>query len=59
MMLPQDVNMLVSMLNMKLRDNDYASLEDLCADLDVDIEDINHRLSAGGFEYNPTTNRIW
>lgn len=59
MNLPQDINILVSMLNMKLRDGDYSSLEDLCADMDFDIASITERLTAAGFEYNPTTNRIW
>lgn len=59
MTLPQDINMLVSMLNMKLRDGDYASLEDLCGEMDLDLGGLTERLAAAGFEYNPTTKRIW
>ena len=33
-MLPQDPAMLLSYVNMKLRDQ-YASLDDLCDDLDI------------------------
>ena len=35
----KDPNMLLSIINTKLRDF-YESLEDLCEDLDYDIEDL-------------------
>ena len=34
-MIPKDPAILLSFVNMKLRDS-YSSLDDLCADLDVD-----------------------
>lgn len=56
--LPQDPFMLLSFINMKLRDN-YNSLEELCDDLNINREDIVNKLAAAGFEYNPTQNKFW
>lgn len=56
--LPNDVMMLFSMVNMKLRDS-YHSLDELCADMDVDRRMLEQRLAQAGFEYNPATNRFW
>jgi len=56
-MLPQEINMLVSYLNLKLRDN-YSSLMELCDDLDVSEADLLKRLDKEGFRYNPETNQI-
>lgn len=56
--LPNDVMMLFSMVNMKLRDS-YRSLDELCADMDVDRQMLEQRLAQAGFEYNPATNRFW
>ena len=46
-MLPQDANMLLSIINMKLRDF-YGSLDALCEDLDEDKEQIQKTLSGIG-----------
>lgn len=56
--LPNDIMMLLSMVNMKLRDC-YHSLDELCADMDVDRQLLEQRLAQAGFEYNPDTNRFW
>lgn len=56
-MLPQDPIMLVSFLNLKLRDN-YSSLRDLCDDLDEDEASIISKLKNSGFEYNEDTNQF-
>lgn len=53
--LPKDPFMLLSIINMKLRDQ-YADLDSLCDDLDVDREALEQALAAAGFEYNPLTN---
>ena len=50
MTLPQDPFMLLGVVNMKLRDQ-YASLDELCEDLQVEREDLEARLAAAGFEY--------
>ena len=56
---PQDPAMLMSFINMKFRDEDYGSLQELCDALDFDLDQVVATLAKGGFEYNPTTNRIW
>lgn len=52
MNLPQDPNMLASIVNMKLRDGNYDSLSDLCLSLGIDEADLKNRLADVGFEYN-------
>ena len=56
--LPQDPMMLLSFINMKLRDF-YPSLDALCEDLNVDKEEILNKLAALGFEYNEEQNKFW
>lgn len=58
MELPNDPMMLFSMVNMKLRDC-YASLEELCEDMDVDKESLVKKLAAAGFEYSREHNKFW
>ncbi len=53
MNLPSDPVMLMSMLNMKLRDGGYDSLSDLCRSLGVEENDIVTKLSEAGFDYLP------
>ncbi|MDE6295248.1 MAG: DUF4250 domain-containing protein [Muribaculaceae bacterium] len=55
MNLPKDPNMLLSIINMKLRD-EYADLNELCASMDIDKESLLNTLSSAGYEYNPVTN---
>ncbi len=56
--LPTDPYMLMSFVNMKLRD-EYESLDALCTDLDIDRESLVEKLAAAGFEYDATHNRFW
>lgn len=56
-MLPSDPNMLLSFINMKLRDQ-YDSLDSLCDGLDEDKEEIVSRLASSGYTYNETTNQF-
>ena len=56
-MLPKDPIMLLSMINMKLRDR-YASLDALCEDMDADKEQILRKLSEVGYEYSQKTNQF-
>ena len=56
--LPQDPMMLLSMINMKLRD-EYGSLDELCDDMNIDRDELCHRLAAAGFEYSKQTNKFW
>ena len=56
-MLPTDAAMLLSVVNMKLRDK-YASFEELCDDLEEDPETIEARLAAFGYGYDAEENRF-
>ena len=56
-MLPQDANMLLSIINMKLRDF-YGSLDALCEDLDEDKEQIQKTLSVIGYTYDGEKNQF-
>ena len=56
-MLPQDANMLLSIINMKLRDF-YGSLDALCEDLDEDKEQIQKTLSGIGYSYDGEKNQF-
>ncbi len=58
MELPQDPMMLLSVINMKLRDN-YSSLSQLCDDMDIEEAGLKARLASAGFEYSPENNRFW
>lgn len=49
--------MLLSMINMKLRDNN-ETLDELCASEDLDRADLEERLSAAGFSYMPEINQF-
>lgn len=55
---PKDPMMLLSWVNMKLRDF-YPSLENLCEDLEIPREELVERLKGAGFEYNPDLNKFW
>lgn len=57
--LPKDPAMLVSYINMKLRDDFAGGLDSLCAALDIDRAELEKRLAEAGFEYNPAQNRFW
>lgn len=57
MALPKDPILLLSIVNMKLRDF-YSSLDALCDDLDEDKNEITARLSAAGYEYNENFNQF-
>lgn len=56
-MLPSDPIMLLSFLNMKLRDS-YPSLDALCEDMDVNKEEITAKLAEVGYVYDQEMNRF-
>ena len=56
--IPSDPMMLLSFLNMKLRDF-YSNLDELCNALDLDKEEIVKKMADAGFEYNETQNKFW
>jgi hypothetical protein len=45
-----DVNMLLSLVNIQLRDH-YADLDDLCRAQDIDRAALEARLASGDFHY--------
>ena len=57
MKLPNDPVMLLSAVNMKLRDQ-YVSLDDLCDDLNVLSVELEEKLGEIGYFYNAKENRF-
>ena len=56
-MIPNDPVMLLSFVNMKLRD-EFSDLDELCGALDVSRPDLEERLAAIGYMYNEETNQF-
>jgi CBS-domain-containing membrane protein len=56
--LPKDPIILMSFINMKLRDL-YPSLEALCEDLDIDRSELEEKLKTVGYEYDEANKRFW
>lgn len=57
MQLPSDGAILLSVINMKLRDS-YDSLLSLCDDLELSQEEIEQKLATIGYFYNSEANRF-
>lgn len=57
MELLQDAAMLLSFVNMKLRDR-YGTLDELCDDLGLDREELERRLAEAGWSYDAKNNRF-
>ena len=56
-MLPNDPILLLSAVNMKLRDS-YPSLDALCEDMDVSRDEIIRKLAEVGYEYSEERNQF-
>ena len=56
-MLPSDPMILLSYINMKLRDG-YPSLREFCAENDVDADELAKKLAAIGCHYDEKTNQF-
>lgn len=54
-MIPKDPVLLLSFLNLKLRDF-YKSLDDLCEDMDVERQEIVDKLGGIGYHYDNEKN---
>ncbi|MBQ6819748.1 MAG: DUF4250 domain-containing protein [Clostridium sp.] len=52
-----DPNMLLSIINMKLRDS-YSNLETLCDDMDIEEDIIIQKLNKIGYEYYKESNQF-
>ncbi|MCM1126941.1 MAG: DUF4250 domain-containing protein [Lachnospiraceae bacterium] len=57
MQLPNDANMLLSYVNLKLRDF-YSDLDALCEDLDEDRSRIEEKLNGIGYAYDRKRNQF-
>lgn len=55
--LPQDPFMLLSFVNMKLRD-EYSNLNELCASAGINRAELEAKLGEAGFEYMPEINQF-
>ncbi len=55
--IPKDPVMLLSFLNMKLRDF-YPSLDELCADLNLNVNEVSEKLASAGFNNDEKLNRF-
>ena len=56
-MLPNDPVMLLSAVNMRLRDR-YQSLDALCEDEDISRRDLEEKLAEIGYIYDAAANRF-
>ena len=56
-MIPQETAILLSFVNMKLRD-EYSSLDELCVALDTDRAALEEKLAAIGYAYDPAANQF-
>lgn len=56
-MLPQDANILLSYVNLKLRDY-YPSLEAMCDDLDESRMELEEKLKSIGYSYDKDKNQF-
>ncbi|ABK61333.1 MULTISPECIES: DUF4250 domain-containing protein [Clostridium] len=52
-----DPYMLLSIINMKLRDQ-FSSLDDLCEDFEVTVEELKNKLNNVGYKYQSETNQF-
>lgn len=56
-MIPKDPVMLLSFINLKLRDY-YSSFDALCEDLDVDGDEIISKLAGINYHYDAKQNKF-
>ena len=54
--MPKDPMMLMSFINMKLRDF-YPTLDALCDDMDR--QELENKMAEAGLEYNAAANKFW
>lgn len=58
MELPQDPYILMSFINLKLRDF-YANLDELCKKEDIEKEWLIEKMKSIGMEYSAENNKFW
>ena len=57
MQLPNDPIMLMSVINLKLRDF-YSNLDDMCDDMELERKTIENKLSLIGYKYSKERNQF-
>ena len=57
MQLPNDPIMLMSVINLKLRDF-YSNLDDMCDDMELERKTIEDKLSLIGYKYSEERNQF-
>lgn len=56
-MIPKDPTMLLSYVNLKLRDF-YKDLQDFCSDMDISEEEITEKLASIDYHYDKEKNQF-
>ncbi len=56
-MIPNDPVMLLSFVNLKLRDF-YENLDAMCEDMDIAKDELEEKLSSAGYHYDKEQNRF-
>ena len=56
--LPKDPFMLVSSINMLLRDNEFDSLKELCAYFEREVEEVKEELKVCGYVYDEDQRQV-
>ncbi|NLL78855.1 MAG: DUF4250 domain-containing protein [Clostridiales bacterium] len=56
-MIPKDPVMLLSFVNLKLRDY-YGSLEQMCDELEIDEKELTEKLGSIDYHYNAQKNQF-
>lgn len=56
-MIPSDPMILLSYVNLKLRD-EYSSFEEMCDRMDIAPSEITEKLASIGYKYNPDNNQF-
>ncbi len=56
--IPQDPMMLMSYINLKLRD-EYPTLDELCEDLGIEKKKLCAKMASIGCVYSPKYNKFW
>lgn len=56
-MIPNDPVMLLSYVNLKLRD-EFLSLDDMCDKMDIDKDEIVKKLASIDYKYNESQNQF-
>lgn len=56
-MIPSDPMILLSYVNLKLRD-EFSSFEEMCDRLDIEKQEIEEKLASIGYKYNSEQNQF-